>query len=443
MIKIAFIGAGSMVFTRCLTRDILSYPALAGATIALMDIDQERLGYAKTAVESLIAAGNYPAKIQATLSRAEALKGADIVVVAILSHPLRVWKHDILIPKKYGVDICVGDTRGPAGIFRALRTIPVMLDICRDVERYCPQAVLLNYTNPMTMICRAMQAESPIRSFGLCHSVQGTVAAMARWIGAPLEEISCVCAGINHQAWVLEFLWKGRDAYPLLREAMKRPEVHFAEYVQNELFLHLDYFVTESSGHHSEYVPWFRKRPDLIKKYCSKTKHSNWNPGEHAFALHEYMRSVKTWKQTVRTWLASDEVADTKRSPEYAAAIINAIHGDHTPTVFNGNVRNFGLIDNLPAGSCVEVPITASRNGFLAAHIGALPPQLAILNGINAACEDLAAQAAVSGDPRMVFHAVAFDPLTSSVLSLPEIKKMVDEMFKASKPYLPQFKHVS
>lgn len=443
MTKIAFIGAGSMNFTRCLARDILSFPALAGSTIALMDIDKERLGYAKTAVERLVAAGNYPAKIQTTLNRAEALKGADFVVIAILSHPVSVWKHDILIPKKYGVDICVGDTRGPAGIFRALRTIPVMLDICRDVEKYCPQAVVLNYTNPMTMISRAMQAESSVRSFGLCHSVQGTVAAMAGWIGAPMEEISYVCAGINHQAWVIKFLWKGKDAYPLLREAMKKPEVHFAEYAQNEVFLHLGYFVTESSGHQTEYVPWFRKRPDLIKKYCSKSKYSKWNPGEYAFLLHEYMRSEKTWKQTVQDWLENDASTDLKRSPEYASAIINALAGDHTPTVFNGNVRNFGLIDNLPAGSCVEVPITVSQNGFLEARIGALPPQLAILNSINASCEDLAAQAAVNGDPEMVFHAIAFDPLTSAVLSLPEIKKMVGEMFKASKPYLPQFKHLT
>ncbi|HEY3297716.1 MAG TPA: alpha-glucosidase/alpha-galactosidase, partial [Armatimonadota bacterium] len=202
MAKIAFIGAGSFGFTRDLVRDILTFPALADSTIALMDIDDERLDFIKSAVEKIIAAGNYPAKVVATKSRAEALKDADGVVCTILQGGVEVFRTDIEIPMSYGVDLCVGDTRGPAGIFRALRTIPVMLDICKDIERYCPNAIFLNYTNPMAMLCRAMQAEYPhLKISGLCHSVQAGVKQLARWIGAPVEEVTYRCAGINHQAW--------------------------------------------------------------------------------------------------------------------------------------------------------------------------------------------------------------------------------------------------
>ena len=188
--KITFIGAGSFGFTRELVRDILTFPALADSTIALMDINDERLAFAKAAVEKIIAAGNYPAKVVATKDRAEALKGADGVLCTILAGGVNVWRHDIEIPKKYGVDICVGDTRGPAGVFRALRTIPVMLDIVKDIERYCPDAVFLNYTNPMAMLCRAMQGQSKIKVTGLCHSVQGTAEMLAEWIYAPMNEIT-------------------------------------------------------------------------------------------------------------------------------------------------------------------------------------------------------------------------------------------------------------
>jgi alpha-galactosidase len=219
MTKIAFIGAGSFGFTRNLVRDILSFPALADATIALMDIDPDRLAAIKKAVDRIVAAGSYPAKVFATQDRIEALRGADGVVCTILAGGVQVWRHDIEIPKKYGVDINVGDTRGPAGIFRALRTIPVMLDICRDIERYCPQAIFLNYTNPMAMLCRAMQGTSNVQVTGLCHSVQGTAEMLAKWIGAPMDEVTYLCAGINHQAWYLDFRWKGQDAYPLIREA--------------------------------------------------------------------------------------------------------------------------------------------------------------------------------------------------------------------------------
>ena len=254
MRKIAFIGAGSFEFTRSLVRDILTFPALQDCTIALMDIDDKRLAYSKKAVERIVAEGNYAAKVTATKDRVEALKGADGVVCTILAGGVNIWRHDVEIPKKYGVDINVGDTRGPAGVFRALRTIPVMLDICSDIQKYCPNAVFLNYTNPMAMLCRAMQDRfADLTITGLCHSVQGTAAMLARWIGAPMEEITYLCAGINHQAFYLDFKWNGRDAYPLIREAVKKPEIYHEEIVRNEMFLHLDYYVTESSGHNSEY----------------------------------------------------------------------------------------------------------------------------------------------------------------------------------------------
>lgn len=438
--KIAFIGAGSFGFTRNLVRDILTFPALADSTIALMDIDDDRLAFAKEAVDKIVAAGHYPAKVMATKNRAEALDGADGVLCTILAGGVDIWRNDIEIPKKYGVDINVGDTRGPAGIFRALRTIPVMLDICHDIERYCPNAIFLNYTNPMAMLCRAMQSETKVNVTGLCHSVQGTAEMLARWIGAPMEEITYLCAGINHQAWYLEYKWNGKDAYPLIREAVKRPEIYNEEIVRNEMFLHLDYYVTESSGHNSEYNAWFRKRPDLIEKYC--THGTGWNPGEYAYILKEYLKREDTWQDQVKEWLQKDEI-DLKRGKEYAASIFNATIGDGTMFEFNGNVRNFGLIDNLPEGCCVEVPILASKRGLDPIHVGPLPPQLALLNSISAQCEELAVEGALTGDPRKVFHAICYDPLTSAVLSLAEIKQMVDEMFQANKDWLPQFKHLS
>jgi alpha-galactosidase len=438
MKKIAFIGAGSFGFTRCLVRDILSFPALSDTTIALMDIDPERLAAIKKAIDKIVAAGKYPAKVIATMDRAEALKDADGVICTILAGGVNVWRYDVEIPKKYGIDINVGDTRGPSGIFRALRTIPVMLDILKDIETYCPDAIFLNYTNPMAMLCRAMQAQSKVKITGLCHSVQGTAAMLAGWIGAPTEEVTYLCAGINHQAFYLEYKWNGKDAYPLIKKAiMTRPEIYKEEIVRNEMFLNLDYYVTESSGHNSEYNAWFRKRPDLIEKYC--TNGTGWNPGVYGYILDEYLKREGTWKKEIGDWLSEDKV-DLERGHEYAAYIFNATIGDGTLFEFNGNVRNFGLIDNLPQGCCVEVPVLASKRGLDSMHVGSLPEHLAILVNTSARCEELAVEAAITGDPRKVYHAICFDPLTSAVLSLDEIKKMVDDMFEANRTWLPQFR---
>ncbi len=441
MAQITFIGAGSLGFTRALVRDILTFPALRDSTLVLMDVDQERLGFAKAMVERIIELGKYPARVVATMDRKEALKGADAVLCTILVGDVKVWRHDIEIPKKYGVDICVGDTRGPAGIFRALRTIPVMLSICRDMENLCPNAILLNYTNPMSMNCRAMQRKTSIKVTGLCHSVQGTAQMLAKWIGASLEEITYLCAGINHQAWFLKYEKQGKDAYPLIRQALKKKEIYNQEIVRNEMFLHLGYYVTESSGHNSEYNWWFRKRPDLIEKYCLPG--TGWNPGEYAFTLKEYLGRENTWKDEIKKWLAQKRPTSLKRGKEYAAYIINAyLTGE--PYEFNGNMPNTGIIPNLPYNACVEVPVVVNKRGFNTVYVGPLPPQCAALNNINIAVEEMAVEGCLTGDANLIFQAIAYDPLTAAVLSLAEIKKMVAEMFARNQEYLPSvFKKVS
>jgi alpha-galactosidase len=440
MTKITFIGAGSFGFTRGLVRDILTFPLLKDATLTLMDIDAERLEFARKAVQRIVDLGNYPAQVEATMDRVEALKGADAVLCTILAGGVDVWQHDILIPKKYGVDTNVGDTRGPSGVFRALRTIPVMLGIVKDMEQHCPDAILLNYTNPMAMLCRAMQRESFIRVSGLCHSVQGTAYMLARWIGAPMDEITYTSAGINHQSWYVKYEWNHEDAYPLIRKAITENEdIYNEEQVRNEMFLHLDYYVTESSGHNSEYNWWFRKRPDLIEKYC--THGTGWNPGEYAYILKEYRSREDTWKDSIRAWLSEETPISLERGHEYAASIINAWKGGEI-FWFNGNVPNTGIITNLPEGACVEVPVYVDRGGLHPVHVGPLPPQCVALNHVSVMVEEMAVEAALTGDPRLVFQAICYDPLTAAVLSLAEIKAMVHEMLQQNRDYLPQFKHL-
>jgi alpha-galactosidase len=440
MTKITFIGAGSLGFTGELARDILTFPLLQDATLSLMDIHPERLEFAQTAVNKLITEGKYPARVTATLDRAEALKDADVVLTTILAGSTEVWKHDIEIPKRYGVDINVGDTRGPSGIFRFLRTLPPMLDIVRDMEKYCPNAILLNYTNPMAMLCAALQRQTHIPVTGLCHSVQGTAMMLAEWIGAPFEEITYTCAGINHQAWYLDYHWNGVDAYPLIHKAItERLEIYNEEIVRNEMYLALGYYVTESSGHNSEYNWWFRKRPDLIEKYC--THGTGWNPGEYAYILKEYQNNEATWKEQVKARLAQPlTTEDLQRGLEYAAYIINALKGGDM-FKFNGNVPNTDLVTNLPNGACVEVPVVVDRAGFHPIHVGALPPECALLTQLSSGIEELAIQGALTGDPVAIYRAIAHDPLTASLLSLAEIKQMVNELFDQHKEYLPEFNH--
>jgi alpha-galactosidase len=436
--KIAFIGAGSFGFTRALVRDILSFRAFNDATIALMDIDPVRLGYIKRAVDLIVSQGKYGAQVIATTDRKEALIGADGVVTTILSGAVDVWRHDIEIPKKYGVDINVGDTRGPSGIFRYLRTVNDIMDIAADIDRYCPGAVYLNYTNPMAMLCRAVQSKYPgMIATGLCHSVQGTAMMLANWIGAPHDEVTYTCAGINHQAFYTEFLWNGKDAYPLIKKAVtERSEVYSEEIVRNEMFLALGYYVTESSGHNSEYCAWFRKRQDLIDKYCIHG--TGWNPGEYAYILKEYQAREHNWRDDIEAWFK--EPIDLERGHEYAASIFNAVIGDGEMFKFNGNVRNFGLIENLPVGCCVEVPVLSSKHGLEPISIGKLPPQLALMSGTSAQIEEMVVEGGLAGDRDMIYRAICYDPLTAAVLSLKEIRNMTDEMFAINGDYLPQFK---
>jgi len=437
--RVVFIGAGSFGFTRTLIKDLLTFPLLKDAEIVLMDVDKERLASSKQAVEKIISLGKYPAKVKATLDRKKALKGADAVLCTILASGVNVWRYDFEIPKKYGVDICVGDTRGPAGIFRALRTIPVMLDICKDMEKLCPDAILLNYTNPMAMLCRAMQKKTNVKVTGLCHSVQGTAQMLAKWIGASMDDVTYVSAGINHQSWYIEYKVKGKDAYPLIRKAVKKEKIYKEEIVRNEMFLNLGYYVTESSGHNSEYNWWFRKRPDLIKKYCIHG--TGWNPGKYGYILDEYWKREDTWKNDIKKWLKQKTIP-LERGHEYATCIINAYMGGE-PYLFNGNVPNTGIIPNLPQDACVEVPVLANKRGFNTIYVGPLPPQCAALNNVSIASEEMAVEATLTGDPELVFYSVAYDPLTASVLSLAEIRKMVKEMLKINKDYLPTFKKIN
>ena len=432
MKKIVFIGAGSLVFTRNLVRDVLTYPELQNSEIVLVDINEEKLALIKTVAERIVELGNYPAKITATTDRRQAIKNADGVVITVAVGRQDSAHMDLEIPMKYGVDICVGDTRGPAGIFRMLRTLPLLLDICADISELAPKAIVINYTNPMAMLCRALQEKTDLQLTGLCHSVQGTVEMLARWIGAPVNEIAYICAGINHQAHYTKFEWNGKDAYPLLREAMKNPAVYNEEQVRNEMFLQFGYYVTESSGHASEYTAWFRKRKDLLEQFC--TNGTGWNPGLHEMGGD--FSKPRDWRAEFSKWL--DDI-DLNRGMEYASSIFNACFGDNVPFLFNGNLRNFGIVDNLPHGCCVEVPAVASINGIQGIRVGNIPDVLAAMNTQNALGEEMAVKAFFNKDREGIFHAITMDPLTSAVLSLGEIRKMTEEMFEANKEYLEDF----
>ncbi len=440
MAKIAFVGAGSLGFTRTLVIDMMSWEDLADSTVSLIDIDEERLDYAKRAVEKIMEVGEYPAKVEATIDRAEGLKDADIVVITILSHGVAGFRPEIEIPMKYGVDFNVGDSYGTAAVFRALRTIPQMLDIARDVDTYAPNAYILNYTNPMVMLCRALFRETFVRMVGLCHSVQGLAGMLARWIGVPSEEVIWECAGINHQAWLLRFERNGESLYPELRKAVEKPEIYERDIVRNEMFKALGYYVTESSGHNSEYNWWFRKRPELIEQYCTHGK--DWNPGVHGYILHEYSEAAETWKKRLEDYAEGRVEIKLGRSHEYASSIVRGLLFDE-PFKFNGNLPNTSLITNLPDQCVVEVPIVADRTGFKPLHAGALPPQLVALNHINTMVSELTVESALNGDPVAAYHACCYDPLAAAKLSLAEIQQMVDDLFKAQAPLLPQFKHLT
>jgi alpha-galactosidase len=437
MAKIAFVGAGSLGFTRGLVADMMSYEELAGSTISLIDIDEERLGYAKRAVERIMQVGGYPAKVKATTNRRVGLKDADIVIITILVHGPDGVRAEIEIPMKYGIDFNVGDSYGTAGVFRTLRTLPAMVDICRDVERYAPDAYVLNYTNPMSMLCRGMNRATSVKLAGLCHSVQGMGKYLGSYIGAAPEEIVCECAGINHQAWALRFERNGVDAYPELHEALRQPENFAKDPVRAEMCLALGYFPTESSRHNSEYNWWFRKRPDLMERYF-KVK-GEWTEGRHGVVLSRYRR--EQWEKDLKAYADGTVEIHLGRSNEYASRIAMAVlHGQTCK--FNATVPNDGLITNLPDQCSVEVPVLADRSGFSPVRVGALPLQCATLNAVNTAVVEFAVEGALNQDPTAVYRACCFDPLAAAKCSLPEIRQMVHELFVAQQPFLPQFKHI-
>jgi len=425
MAKISFIGAGSVVFASRLLSDIFCHPELTDCTISLMDIDTERLGLIDR-LANLMASKYAPnANIESTLDRREALEDSNYVIIMIQVGGLEAFELDINIPLKYGVNQEVGDTIGPGGVFRGLRTIPVLLDICRDMKDFCPDALLINYANPMAINCWAMNKATDIKNVGLCHSVQGTAMQLARYIDLPYEDVSYWVAGINHQAFFLECKYKGRDAYPLIWQALKKREIYEKDKVRFEMMRHLGYFITESSHHLSEYVPYFRTTEDRRKEYCEP----RW------FYLEICKEAWKPHYEHVKKQIRGEEPIEISRSHEYGVDIIHSIESGN-PCRINGNVENDWLITNLPYGCCVEVPCLVDKNGIHPCYVGDLPPQCSALNRTNINVQELAVKAALEQDPTAAKQAVMFDPLTSAILTPREIEKMVEEMSKAEAQWI-------
>ncbi|MBN3761644.1 alpha-glucosidase/alpha-galactosidase [Burkholderia sp. Ac-20365] len=460
-IKIALIGAGSTVFARNLLGDILGYPELANASIALHDIDERRLEL--SALVASRVAGHLKAspEIVATTDRIRALDGADYVLNLIQVggyKPATVI--DFEIPKRYGLEQTIGDTIGIGGIMRGLRTIPVMLDLLADMERVCPHALHLNYVNPMAILCWAMSRASSIRTVGLCHSVQGTAAELAKDIGVPLDEIRYTCAGINHMAFFLKFGRRGEDLYPALHRVRSEGRVPERNRVRYEMLHRLGYFPTESSEHFSEYVPWFikRGREDLLDRFnipldeylgrC-QVYEASWD-----FIERELREPGSQDPEVLRATLLGQgfKVMDSRhdgavanfeglrtirRSVEYGATIIHSIESG-TRNVIYGNVPNTALIDNLPQGCCVEVPCLVDGNGVSPTHIGALPPQLAALMRTNIGVQELTVEAALTGRRDHVYHAAMLDPHTAAELDVEQIVALVDDLLDAHRDWLPE-----
>lgn len=441
MAKITFIGAGSAVFTRDLVGDLLTYPELDGSEICLMDIDEKRLGLVKALTEKMIAQTNSTMTVSATVERLEALRNTDYVIITIQVGGLEAYEMDIEIPREYGVEQCIGDTLGPGGIFRGMRHLAVISEIAKELEGVSPNAVILQYSNPMVIISRAIQASSSIRSVGLCHSVQGTSEQLAEYIGAPGDEIKHWVAGINHMSWFLKFEWNGKDAYPLLREKMKDPSVYGKDPTRFELMKHFGYFVTESSGHASEYYSYFRNTPDHLNDLIGRftDEESDWFDFGRTGG---YLRNCKVELEEYFDWfhrqLKEDKEIKIRRSSEYGAQIIHAMETNSVLRI-NGNVANNGSITNLPFNACVEVPCMVDSSGINPVFVGDLPEQLAGLIRTNLNVQELAAQGHLLKDRSLIYQAVKLDPLTSAVCSLDEIDQMVTKMFDAQKQWLPQF----
>jgi alpha-galactosidase len=424
-VKVSLIGAGSVVFARTLIGDLLTFPELAdGTTVALMDIDEERLRVSELTARKIVDTLGVDTRVETTLDRRAALDGADYVMTMFQVGGYRpATVADFEVPKRFGLRQTIGDTVGVGGIMRGLRTIPVLLDVCRDMEELCPDALLLQYVNPMAMLCWAVARASPIRTVGLCHSVQGTARDLAADVGVPADELEYVCAGINHLAFYLELRHNGRDLYPELRAKQDVPDWNRVRY---EVLRHFGYFCTESSEHLAEYVPWFIKqaRPDLV--------------AEFNVPLDEYPRrceaQIVEWED-LRASLEDGKPIAVARSDEYSAGIIHALETGE-PFTLNGNVMNDGLVDNLPS-CCVEVPCVADARGITPQPVGALPPQLAALIQTNVNVQGLTVEAALTGNREHVYHAAMLDPHTAAELPLAEIRELVDDMLHAHGELVP------
>jgi alpha-galactosidase len=427
MTRIAFIGAGSVEFTKNLLTDTFEFPELRGATVALHDIDPERLetaGMMARWTSDQLEAG---AQVEEHLDRRAALEGADFVVNMVQIGMHEATLLDFEIPRKYGLKQTIADSMGIGGIFRGLRTIPFVLDLARDMRELCPRALLLNYTNPMSMLMEALYTAHPeVRSVGLCHSVPYTAREIASYIGVSHEELLFECAGINHIAWMTRLEVDGEDAYPRLFEAMEDPTVYVRDKVRFELMRHFGYFVTESSEHNAEYTPYFLRDDGLIERFD--------------VPVDEYIRrserNLDRYAETRRKLLAGGTFP-LQRSVEYGSLIIHSMVTGRSRTIY-GNVENTALIGNLPDGCCVEVPVLVDETGLRSCHVGDLPPQLAATCAPHTAVQNLTVRAALEGNREYVYHAAMLDRHASSLLSLDEIAALVDELIEAHGEALPQ-----
>ncbi|WP_110930006.1 alpha-glucosidase/alpha-galactosidase [Paenibacillus bouchesdurhonensis] len=432
MAKITFMGAGSTVFVKNVLGDVMLTESLQGFELALYDIDMERLRDSENLLNSLKASLGSTCVVKAYSDRKEALRGAKYVINAIQVggyDPCTIT--DFEIPKKYGLRQTIADTLGIGGIFRNLRTIPVMLDFAKDMQEVCPDAWFLNYTNPMAVLTNVMNTAGGIKTVGLCHSVQKCIPELFGALGLSEEGLETKIAGINHMAWLLEVKRDGKDLYPEIRKlaAEKQKESHH-DMIRFELMLRFGYYVTESSEHNAEYHPYFIKRnyPELIERFN--------------IPLDEYPRrcieQIEGWKEQREKLFASKNIEHT-RSLEYASYIMEAMETNR-PYKIGGNVMNTGLITNLPQEACVEVPCLVDASGITPTYVGALPPQLAALNRTNINTQLLTIEAAVTGKKEHIYHAALLDPHTAAELSIDDIVAMCDDLIEAHGDWLPKFK---
>ncbi|OQY35293.1 MAG: hypothetical protein B6241_02030 [Spirochaetaceae bacterium 4572_59] len=437
MTEIVIIGAGSLVFSSRLTADILSYSELADSHFRLVDTDPLRLEFAEKIVNRIFKEGKYPnASVSTYTDRREALKGADYVIISILIGGFEAIQKEIDIPLKYGINQCIGDTLTPGGIMRCLRTLPVLQEIVDHILEYCPEAMVINYTNPMGMLSKGIIEHAPgLKYVGLCHSVQHTAEEWAGRLEIPLEEINFVCSGINHEAWYTKFEHKGKDLLPRIRKLAEKPEIWYGDSARMEYVKHLGFPVTESSGHVSEYNPWFRKNEEMVKRYCHE-EFSEWNGG---FGFIKELYDRPDWQDQMKKMAVWEDPIDLERSVEYGSQIIHAMETGETSIIY-GNVINHGCIENLPQDAVVEVPCVVDKNGLKPVYTGKLPPHLAALNTTQLLVQDLAVKATQQADPEMVFQAMAMDPLTAMSCTLDQIRAMTRELMEAHKEWIPVMK---